>query len=100
MTDALLTLVVPTHLAEAVEDLLLAHPELVAGFTASHADGHGSQAQLTSTEERVAGHAPRMAIATVGPLSQLQALLALLKAQLPHANLYYWLTPVIARGTL
>lgn len=98
--ERLLTLIVPLDLAETVEDLLLARPELVSGFTAVQADGHGSELPLLSAEERVSGHAPRCLIQTIAPEATLRTLLDDLKASLPGANLFYWLSPILARGRL
>ncbi|NJD24277.1 MAG: DUF3240 domain-containing protein [Betaproteobacteria bacterium] len=100
MTDLLLTLVMPDDLAEHVEDLLLANPDLVRGFTASHADGHGSVVQLNDPAELVAGHAPRTLIRTIGPEDAMRAVLALIRATFPGANIYYWLAPLVEAGKL
>jgi hypothetical protein len=100
MPDVLLTLVMPDSLAEFVEDLLLANADLVRGFTASHADGHGSVVQLSDPGELVAGHAPRTVIRTVGAEDSMRAVLVLIRSALPGANIYYWLAPVIEAGKL
>lgn len=100
MSDVLLTLIAPVRIAEAVEDLMLAHPELVSGFTACPADGHGRPERLIHAEERVAGHAPCVMIATVGTAPDVDKLLSLLKENLPHAYLYYWVTPVLSQGNI
>jgi hypothetical protein len=96
----LLTLVAPNDIAQHVEDLLLTRPDLIRGFTASKADGHGSVVELHEAAELVAGHAPRTLIRTVGPEASMRAVLALLKENLPHTNIYYWLIPVIEAGRL
>lgn len=98
MADVLLSLVMPDDLAQTVEDLLLAHPDLVKGFTASHAEGHGTSVELVGAGELVAGHAPRTVIRSVGSESQMRAVLDLVKRELPGANLFYWLVPVIEAG--
>ncbi|MGV0977027.1 MAG: DUF3240 family protein [Azonexus sp.] len=36
----------------------------------------------------------------VGPEERLRAVLALIKADLPQANVFYWLVPVIEMGRL
>lgn len=100
MPDVLLSLTLPDDLAQHVEDLLLAHPELVPGFTTSHAAGHGAGVTLSDAAELVAGHAPRTQFRIIGDEAALRGVLALLKAELPHANLYYWLVPVIEAGHL
>lgn len=100
MSDVLLTLILPVDIAEAVEDLLLARPDLVRGFTTSAADGHGSVVPLVEASELVTGHSPRKLIRTVGSELAMRELLAMLRGELPHANIYYWLVPVIEVGRL
>lgn len=100
MSDVLLTLVMPADLAQTVEDLLLCHPDLVAGFTANHGEGHGPLVDLQADAERVAGHAPRTTIRTLGRADDMQALLAVLRGELAGAGLFYWIVPVLERGRL
>ena len=98
--EILLTLIAPMAVAEAVEDLLLARSDLVSGFTSIAADGHGSRLALHGAEELVSGHAPRCQIQTIAAADALRSLLAALKAALPHAQIYYWLTPLLEKGRL
>ncbi|HQU81094.1 MAG TPA: DUF3240 family protein [Azonexus sp.] len=100
MANLLLTLVMPNDVAQHVEDLLLSRPDLVRGFTASVAEGHGSVVQLVEPGELVAGHSPRTQIRTVGPEENMRAVLALIKSELPRANVFFWLVPVIEMGRL
>lgn len=100
MADTLLTLVMPDDVVQLVEDLLLAHPALVPGFTTSLADGHGEVVELTHARELVAGHAPRHMLRAVGSQADMRAVLALIKSALPHANVFYWLTPILEAGHL
>ena len=100
MADVLLSLTLPNDVAQHVEDMLLSRPDLVRGFTASHAEGHGSVIKLVEPGELVSGHSPRTQIRTVGPEEQMRAVLALIKGSLPHANIFYWLVPVIEMGRL
>ncbi len=100
MANLLLTLVMPNDVAQHVEDLLLSRPDLVRGFTASVAEGHGSVVQLVEPGELVAGHSPRTQIRTVGPEENMRAVLALIKSELPPANVFFWLVPVIEMGRL
>ena len=100
MADVLLSLTLPNDVAQHVEDLLLSRPDLVPGFTASIAEGHGSVVPLVEPGELVAGHSPRTQIRTVGPEENMRAVLALIKRELPQANVFYWLVPVIEMGRL
>jgi hypothetical protein len=100
MADVLLTLLMPDDVAQHVEDLLLSRPDLIIGFTASPAEGHGSAVNLVEAAELVSGHAPRTRIQTVGPESAMREALALIKKELPRANVFFWLMPVIEAGRL
>jgi len=100
MADVLLSLTLPNDIAEIVKDLLLSRPDLVRGFTASLAEGHGSVVPLVAPSELVSGHSPRTQIRMVGPEENMRAVLALIKAELPSANLFFWLVPVIEMGRL
>lgn len=100
MADVLLSLTMPGDVAQLVEDLLLSHPELVRGFTASLAEGHGAVIPLVEPGELVSGHSPRVQIRMVGPEERLRAVLSLIKAELPRANVFFWLVPVIEMGRL
>jgi len=100
MADVLLSLTLPNDVAQHVEDLLLSRPDLVRGFTASVAEGHGSVVQLVEPGELVAGHSPRTQIRTVGPEENMRAVLELIKSELPRANVFFWLVPVIEMGRL
>ena len=90
----------PEDIAQQVEDLLLGNPDLVRGFTAIPAQGHGSVVQLVEAAELVSGHSPRIQIQTVGPEDQMRQIITLIKSTLPRANVFYWLVPVIAMGRL
>lgn len=99
-TPQLLTLIVPWALHEAVEDLLLAHPELVPGFTSSRTDGHGSEVRLVSAAERVRGHARQMRFQLVAEATAVEQILALLSPRFVGSGIFYWLLPVVEAGRL
>lgn len=100
MTDILLSLTMPNDVAQDVEGLLLSRPDLVRGFTASVAEGHGSAIRLVEPAELVSGHSPRKQIRIIGEESAMRAVLALIKSELPRARVFYWLVPVIEAGQL
>jgi len=100
MADVLLSLTIPNDIAQHVEDVLLSRPDLVRGFTTSSADGHGAVVPLVEPAELVSGHAPRMQIRMVGNEETMRQVLALIKTELPRANIFYWLVPVIEMGRL
>jgi len=100
MADVLLSLTLPNDVAQHVEDLLLSRPDLVRGFTASQAEGHGSVIALVEPSELVSGHSPRTQIRTVGSEESMRAVLALIKGEMPRANIFFWMIPVIEMGRL
>jgi hypothetical protein len=100
VADLLLTLVVPDDVAQDIEDLLLSRPDLIRGFTSHATDGHGTLVQLVEAAELVAGHTPRTLIQTAGDEATMRTAMAMIKEALPRANIYFWLTPVIAMGRL
>lgn len=100
MPDVLLTLVMPDDVAQHVEDLLLSRPELVSGFTACRAEGHGSAIPLVRPGELVSGHAPRTMIQVAGPEEAMRAVLDAIKGELGQANLFFWLLPLVGMGSL
>ena len=98
MADVLLSLTLPSDIAQDVEDLLLSQSELVRGFTSSQANGHGAVIPLVAPSELVSGHSPRTQIRMVGTEENMRAVLALIKTNLPDINVFYWLVPVIEMG--
>ena len=103
MSDAplLLTLIVPCELEESATDALLARPDLISGFTSVPAEGHGSSLKLVEADELVCGHVRRKRLDLVCvDHARADAILALLSSQFAGANLYYWITPVLAHGRL
>lgn len=100
MADVLLSLTMPNDVAQHVEDLLLSRPDLVRGFTASVAEGHGAVVPLVEPGELVSGHSPRTQIRTVGSEESMRAVLALIKGAMPRANIFFWMIPVIEMGRL
>lgn len=100
MADVLLSLTMPNDVAQLVEDLLLSRPDLVRGFTASIAEGHGAVVPLVEPGELVSGHSPRTQIRMVGPEEQMRSVLELIKSELPRANVFFWLVPVLEMGRL
>ncbi|GAB2181851.1 hypothetical protein DLREEDagrD3_20740 [Denitratisoma sp. agr-D3] len=104
MTDftgnVLLTLVVPPAVEDTVIDLLLAHPELVRGFTTTQGEGHGAAVELLSPAEQVRGSARRTTVRLVVPPETAQALVDLLRQNLAGAHLFYWITPILDAGRI
>ncbi|MDP3440021.1 MAG: DUF3240 family protein [Azonexus sp.] len=100
MADVLLSLTLPSDVTQLVEDFLLSRPDLVPGFTTSQANGHGAVIPLVAPSELVSGHAPRTHIRMVGNEDDMRHILKLIKSELPNANVFFWLIPVIEMGRL
>lgn len=98
MADVLLSLTLPSNIAQDVEDLLLSQSELVRGFTSSQANGHGAVIPLVAPSELVSGYSPRTQISMVGTEENMRTVLALIRTNLPDINVFYWLVPVIEMG--
>ncbi|QKV57103.1 MAG: DUF3240 family protein [Dechloromonas sp.] len=99
MADVLLSLTLPNDVAQHVEDLLLSRP-IWSPASPPASPKATVVVPLVEPGELVAGHSPRTQIRMVGPEENMRAVLALLKTQLPRANLFYWLVPVIEMGRL
>jgi len=98
--SVLLTLIVPHAVEDSVLDLLLAHPDLVKGFTTTRGEGHGAAVELLAPREQVRGSARRLAVRMVTARATADAVIALLREHLPRANLFYWITPVLDAGRI
>lgn len=98
MNTVLLTLIAPRPIEEDIMDLLLANPELAPGFTSTPCSGHGSAVAFIGVAEHVSGRADRVRIELLTQPEQARAVLAMVKAQLSNANIFYWLSPVLESG--
>ncbi len=95
-----LTLVLARKLRDELLDLLSEQPDLVSGFTASDAAGHGANVQLQSPAERVKGHADQVPVRIVLRSADAGRLLDRLRGSLAGSNVVYWIVPVTEFGTI
>jgi hypothetical protein len=95
-----LTLIVPHRLREEVFDHLSEQTDLVPGFTASHAAGHGTEVRLHTGAERVKGHADQAMVQMVLTPGDAGRLLDRLRQAFAGTRLVYWMTPVTEFGTI
>ena len=102
MTDGrvCLTLILPRQLRDELFDFLGEQTDLVQGFTASDAAGHGAGLELPTPAERVKGHADQVAVWTVLPGSHAAQMIGRLRTAFSGANLVYWILPVSEIGTI
>jgi hypothetical protein len=98
--DTQLTLVLPAALEEQVIDLLLGHPELAWGFTATEVAGHGADVRFEGVAEHVRGRAGRVQVQLVLTRAHADALLALIGGRFGGTGIFHWMTPVTQSGRL
>ncbi|ANQ83359.1 DUF3240 family protein [Azoarcus olearius] len=96
--DTLLTLVAPAALEDKLVDLLLALPGMASGFTTHPASGHGREIALVGANENVRGRGARVCVRLALQSAALQPLLGEVRAALPDANIFYWVTPLLDCG--
>jgi len=92
-----LTLIAGRELQQELFDYLSDQTDLVPGFTASAAVGHGPAIRLHSAAEQVKGRADRVLVYIALEQAAADLLIERLKAAFAGAHLIYWTTPV---GTL
>ncbi|MBR0687033.1 DUF3240 family protein [Bradyrhizobium manausense] len=102
MTDqqVCLTLIVPRQLREEVFDYLAEQSDLVSGFTASHAAGHGGEVRLRTAAERVQGHADQAMVQVILVRDDATRLLDRLRVSFAGTKLVFWATPVTEFGVI
>lgn len=98
--DCLLTLSVPESLEEEMLDLMLAHEDLVSGFSVHAAEGLGAGAHLHTMLERVRGRSRRRMITLLMQQEQATALIDRLKGQVPSPEIVWWTTALTTSGRL
>jgi hypothetical protein len=95
-----LTLILPRQLRDELFDYLTEQTDLVSGFTACDAAGHGAVVRLHTAAERVKGHADQVIVWTVLEGSDAERLLDRVRASFTGANLAYWILPLAGFGTI
>ncbi|HMM53713.1 MAG TPA: DUF3240 family protein [Candidatus Desulfobacillus sp.] len=97
---ACLRLILPKSLESRALEHLLLHPERVGPFTLYRVEGHGAPHRMTSASEQVRGYADRLQIEILLDEGYAQELIGRLRAELPSSEVNWWLSPVIASGSL
>ena len=95
-----LTLIAARRLRDELFDFLGEQRDLVSGFTASDAAGHGPEVRLHTTAEQVKGHADEVLVRIILQRQDAGQLLARLRTAFAGARLVYWITPVTEFGAL
>jgi Protein of unknown function (DUF3240) len=95
-----LTLIVPRTLRDELFDHLAEQTDLVSGFTASDAAGHGAEVQLHTAAERVKGHANQAVVRIIVSRMDAGRLLERLRVSFAGTRLVYWILPVTEFGII
>lgn len=95
-----LTLIAARKLREELFDYLSEQGDLVSGFSASDAAGHGPTVRLHTAAEQVKGHADEVLVRTILEQQDAARLLARLKTAFAGTGLVYWIMPVTEFGAL
>ncbi|WP_454625417.1 DUF3240 family protein [Bradyrhizobium cenepequi] len=102
MTDGsvCLTLIAARSLRDELFDYLTERRDLVWGFTASEADGHGPNVELQTAAEQVKGHADQMLVRMILTQADAAQLLADMRTAFAGSRLTYWIMPVTEFGLI
>ncbi len=95
-----LTLIAARNLREDLFDYLSEQGDLVSGFTASDAAGHGPTVRLHTTAEQVKGHADEVLVRIILERRDAVQLLARLRTEFAGTRLVYWIMPVTEFGVI
>jgi Protein of unknown function (DUF3240) len=95
-----LTLVAGREFRQELFDYLSEQMDVVPGFTASEAAGHGPTIRLPSAAERVRGHADRVLVRIIMEQQAAQRLVERLRAAFAGTHLVYWTAPVTSFGVI
>ena len=98
MSQCLLTLIAPPNMEESLVDFLLNQPN-INGFTSHSASGHGSGHTMTLTEQ-VMGRRQQIGFWIEVEQQFSDILIAELKQQFSGSQLHYWLTTLLASGSI
>jgi uncharacterized protein DUF3240 len=95
-----LTLIAARSFRDELFDFLNQERDLVSGFTASDAAGHGPDVRLQTSAERVKGHADELMVRTILQAQEAAQLLERIKAAFAGSRMIYWIMPVSEFGVI
>ncbi len=94
------TLVAARSLHAELFDYLSEQRDLVSGFTASDAAGHGPDVRLQTSTEQVKGHADEVLVRTILEAQHAAELIERLRKAFAGSRLIYWIMPVTEFGAI
>ena len=95
-----LTLIAARSFRDELFDYLNEQRDLVSGFTASDAAGHGPDVRLQTLAEQVKGHADEFMVRTILQAQDAAQLLGRIKAAFSGSRMVYWIMPVSEFGVI
>lgn len=95
-----LTLIAGRSLHDELLDYLNEQRDLVTGFTAVDAAGHGPDVRLQTSAERVKGHADELMVRTILQAHDAARLLERLNTAFAGSRIVYWIMPVMEFGVI
>ena len=95
-----LTLIAGRSFRDELFDYLNDQRDLVSGFTASDAAGHGPDVRLQTSAERVKGHADELMVRTILQAQNAAQLLERMKVAFAGSRIVYWIMPVADFGVI
>jgi len=95
-----LTLIAARSLRDELFDYLGEQRDLISGFTASDAAGHGPDVRLQTPAEQVKGHADELMVRIILQAQDAAQLLERLKTEFAGSRMVYWIMPVSQLGVI
>jgi hypothetical protein len=95
-----LTLTAALSLRDELFDYLGEQRDLISGFTASDAAGHGPDVRLQTPAEQVKGHADELMVRIILQAQDAAQLLERLKTEFAGSRMVYWIMPVSQFGVI
>ena len=95
-----LTLTAALSLRDELFDYLGEQRDLISGFTASDAAGHGPDVRLQTPAEQVKGHADELVVRIILQAQDAAQLLERLKTEFAGSRMVYWIMPVSQFGVI
>ena len=94
------TLIAARSLRDELFDYLGEQRDLISGFTASDAAGHGPDVRLQTPAEQVNGHADELMVRIILQAQDAAQLLERLKTAFAGSRMVYWIMPVSQFGVI